>query len=76
MPGGSRRSTVLRVKRPEPCEEAFDSDVRMMATFHRDEDRFKVAVKDAPEVVLEFFSQISGRSRVRGLWASQIVSGG
>ncbi|NIO03031.1 MAG: HAD-IC family P-type ATPase [Proteobacteria bacterium] len=48
----------LNRKLPEVREEAFDSDVKMMATFHRDEDRFKVAVKGAPEVVLEVSSQI------------------
>jgi Ca2+-transporting ATPase len=38
---------------PEVREEAFDSDVKMMATFHQDNHRYQVAVKGAPESVLE-----------------------
>ncbi|MEX0599080.1 MAG: HAD-IC family P-type ATPase, partial [Rhodothermales bacterium] len=34
-------------------EEAFDADVKMMATVHRCGDRYRYAVKGAPEAVLE-----------------------
>jgi Ca2+-transporting ATPase len=38
---------------PEAREEAFDRSVKMMATFHQDGNRYRVAVKGAPEAVLE-----------------------
>lgn len=38
---------------PEALEEAFDPELKMMATFHEDGDRYYVAVKGAPESVLE-----------------------
>ncbi len=38
---------------PRAREEAFDSQSKMMATFHRDGDRYRVAVKGAAEAVLE-----------------------
>ena len=37
---------------PEEMEVAFDSDVKMMATWHRVDDGYRVAVKGAPESVL------------------------
>ena len=43
---------------PEVHEEAFDSDVKMMATFHKDNDRYLVAVKGAPEYILNLSSHI------------------
>lgn len=46
----------LNNRLPETREEAFDSDLKMMATFHRDKGRYRVAVKGAPEVVLEVCS--------------------
>jgi P-type Ca2+ transporter type 2C len=38
---------------PEQREEAFDPEVKMMATFHTDGDGFRVAVKGAAEAVLD-----------------------
>jgi Ca2+-transporting ATPase len=38
---------------PEVREVAFDPDLKMMATFHRQNDHYRVAVKGAPEVVVE-----------------------
>ncbi|PLW81175.1 ATPase [Kineobactrum sediminis] len=38
---------------PEEREEPFDSDTMKMATFHRIEGGFRVAVKGAPEVMLD-----------------------
>ncbi|MCF8145826.1 MAG: cation-transporting P-type ATPase [Deltaproteobacteria bacterium] len=38
---------------PEEREEAFDPDVMMMATFHKVNGQYLVAVKGAPEAVLE-----------------------
>ncbi|MBU0944842.1 MAG: HAD-IC family P-type ATPase [Proteobacteria bacterium] len=39
-------------KYPEEKEVAFDSDIKMMATYHRIESGFRVAVKGAPESIL------------------------
>jgi Ca2+-transporting ATPase len=38
---------------PEAREVAFDPEIKMMATFHDDGDGFLVAVKGAPEAVLD-----------------------
>ena len=43
----------LAEKMPEGREEAFDPDVKMMATFHRRDGKFRVAVKGAGEAVLK-----------------------
>ncbi|NIQ08843.1 MAG: hypothetical protein GWO23_03845, partial [Gammaproteobacteria bacterium] len=34
---------------PEDREDAFDSDTKMMATYHRLESGYRVAAKGAPE---------------------------
>jgi Ca2+-transporting ATPase len=39
-------------QQPETREESFDPEIKMMATFHRRDDGFRVAVKGAPEAVL------------------------
>jgi Ca2+-transporting ATPase len=54
---GIQRDQLLE-KMPEVHEEAFDSDVKMMATFHRENGSYRVAVKGAPESVLEICSRI------------------
>lgn len=46
------RREVLLAEQPEVREEAFDADLRMMATFHERAGRFRIAVKGAPEAVL------------------------
>lgn len=43
---------------PEEREEAFDSETKMMATFHKKSDEYYVAVKGAPEVVLRACSHL------------------
>jgi len=43
----------LSGRMPEEREEAFDADIKMMATFNRDGDGYRVSVKGAPEPVLE-----------------------
>jgi Ca2+-transporting ATPase len=48
---GLRRQELVK-EMPEAREEAFDSEVKMMATFHKRKDRYHVAVKGAPEAVL------------------------
>ena len=47
---------------PEEREEAFDSEVKMMATFNRDGDRYLEAVKGAPEKVLNACSYYQTRA--------------
>jgi Ca2+-transporting ATPase len=53
---GMRRSELLETY-PETREESFDATVKMMGTFHRVEDRYRVAVKGAPEAVLRSCTQ-------------------
>lgn len=43
---------------PEVREEAFVPTVNMMATFHKEDGRYRVAVKGAPESVLEVSSSV------------------
>ncbi len=45
-------------EKPEEREEAFDPDVKMMATFNKQENNYLVAVKGAPESVLNSCSTI------------------
>ncbi|MFB6291701.1 MAG: cation-translocating P-type ATPase [Candidatus Bipolaricaulia bacterium] len=55
---GIRRKELLS-KYPEAREVAFDSDTKMMATYHKRDGNFRVAVKGAPEEV------ISGSNSIR-----------
>ncbi|WP_462322234.1 cation-translocating P-type ATPase, partial [Halochromatium sp.] len=43
---------------PEQREISFDSDLKMMATVHRSDDGFRIAVKGAPESVLDVCDQV------------------
>lgn len=65
---------------PEVREEAFDPKLRMMATVHRGEDGFRVAVKGAPEAVMEraqFVSEAGERrlldDRDRAAWRDRVA---
>jgi len=49
---GLKRAELIGAQ-PELREEAFDPDAKMMATFHRDGEGVRVAVKGAPEAVLD-----------------------
>jgi Ca2+-transporting ATPase len=49
---GMTRQEILQ-RMPEEKEVSFDPEVKMMATYHRDNGGFRVAVKGAPEEVLE-----------------------
>jgi len=68
---GGRRAGILRDDLVERCEEVrreeFDPSVKMMATFHEDEDGIRVAVKGAPEAVLEICSHVFQGERRRTL---------
>jgi P-type Ca2+ transporter type 2C len=52
---------------PEGREEAFDPETKMMATFHRKNGEYLVAVKGAPEAVLEVCRRVQAASRTRPL---------
>jgi Ca2+-transporting ATPase len=54
---GIHREDILETM-PEGREEAFDTDSKMMATFHGVDGEYKVAVKGAPEAVLKACSKI------------------
>jgi Ca2+-transporting ATPase len=46
-----RRPDLVKARK-EIREEAFDSEVKMMATFHEEDGRYYIAVKGAPEPVI------------------------
>jgi Ca2+-transporting ATPase len=54
-----RREKLIE-KKKEIREEAFDSDTMMMATYHQSNGDIEVAVKGAPEKLLEVCSTIIG----------------
>lgn len=54
---GLQRDNLIE-KMPEVQEEAFDPDTKMMATFHKTDHGYRVAVKGAPESILEACSHI------------------
>lgn len=49
---GMERQTLVK-QYPEVREESFDPAVKMMATFNKDGDRYRVMVKGAPEAVIK-----------------------
>ena len=53
--------------RPETREDAFDPDTKMMATFHQEDDAYRIAVKGAPEPVLEACTQILTKDGTKSL---------
>jgi Ca2+-transporting ATPase len=55
--GGIHQKDLVE-KLPEIREEAFDSEVKMMATFHKENNHCRVAVKGASEAVLDVCSSI------------------
>ena len=55
---GLDRATLVETA-PEVREEAFDPDIRMMATFHETDDgEYRVAVKGAPEAVFDVCADV------------------
>ncbi|BAU64397.1 cation-transporting ATPase [Stanieria sp. NIES-3757] len=48
---GINHQEILQ-QQPEVKEEAFDSETKMMATYHETDGKYRVAVKGAPESVL------------------------
>jgi Ca2+-transporting ATPase len=63
---GLERPALLR-DAPELREVAFDPALRMMATVHRLDGAFRVAVKGAPEAVLAVSTRIAGTGGDRAL---------
>jgi len=60
---GMNRNEIIE-KLPEEHEVAFDSDVMMMATYHKQKQKYRVAVKGAPENVVgvcSFFQTEEGQ---------------
>lgn len=53
---------ALRADYPETREHAFDPDLKMMATVHEDGGDYLVAVKGAPEAVLEVCTKVMGET--------------
>lgn len=56
---GVHRQQLLE-EYPEIREEAFSAETKMMATFHEQEGKILVAVKGAPEEVLERCTRVAG----------------
>ncbi|MDY0038778.1 MAG: cation-transporting P-type ATPase [Desulforhabdus sp.] len=54
---GFTREELLKSK-PEEREEAFDPSVMMMATYHKSDGSYLVAVKGAPEAVVDVCSRV------------------
>jgi Ca2+-transporting ATPase len=54
--GVTRKS--LFEKMPELKEEAFDSHIKMMATYNKDGDQIRISVKGAPENVIQCCTKI------------------
>ena len=62
--GGLFRDTLL-ANHPEIAEHAFDTHTRMMATVHEDGTKFLVAVKGAPEAVLDKIVDVANGAGLR-----------
>jgi P-type Ca2+ transporter type 2C len=63
-------------KHPEEREESFDADTKMMATFHEAEGGFRVAVKGAPEAVLEAATRVATEDGGAGELSEDATSDG
>jgi Ca2+-transporting ATPase len=57
----------LLESRPEVREVAFDPDTKMMATFHEEDNGYRIAVKGAPGPVLAASRQIRTRDGLQSL---------
>jgi Ca2+-transporting ATPase len=63
---GIRRAELL-ARAPEIREEAFDPELRMMATIHKEAEGARAAVKGAPEAVLEACTRVADEAGERPL---------
>ena len=57
LKGGINRNELLE-SMPEAREVSFDPSVKMMATYHEENGAFKVAVKGAPETVIDASTRV------------------
>ncbi|MBS3816456.1 MAG: cation-transporting P-type ATPase [Candidatus Thermoplasmatota archaeon] len=64
--GGMERNRLLE-QMPESKEVSFDPSVKMMATYHEKKEGYKVAVKGAPESVLDSSSKVMTSEGVQEL---------
>ncbi len=72
--GGLHRSrSDLLEEMPEEREVSFDPGVKMMATFHRVDGAYRVAVKGAPETLLQRCSRVQTADGTRELDADDIA---
>jgi len=65
---------------PEVRESAFDAEVKMMATFHEQEQGYLVAIKGAPEAVLKASTHVASvdgpadfTDQVKSVWREKII---
>jgi Ca2+-transporting ATPase len=58
-------------KMPEVYEEAFDPDIKMMSTYHKLNGKFYVAVKGAPEAVLDVCAHVLSEKGMRELFTDE-----
>jgi Ca2+-transporting ATPase len=70
---GIRRDTLLQ-NMPEVHEDPFDPDQKRMATVHRINGEFEVAVKGAPEVVVALCNAVQTRGGVVPLGADDAAA--
>lgn len=68
--GGMERDQLLE-HLPEKREVSFDPAVKMMATYHEIEKGFKVAVKGAPENVLEHSTKVMTKDGTKELTSDE-----
>jgi Ca2+-transporting ATPase len=61
------KQSVLNKEMPEVREEAFDPELKMMATFHKANSNFYVAVKGAPESVIGLCNSVMSTGGERAL---------
>jgi Ca2+-transporting ATPase len=61
------KQSVLNKEMPEVREEAFDPELKMMATFHKTNSSYYVAVKGAPESVIGLCESVMGIDGARAL---------
>ena len=66
LTGNKDKATLLR-QYPKVREIAFDSESRMMATYHRSGSGYVIFIKGAPEAVLDHATQISGNGSISKL---------
>lgn len=70
---GLRREQLLQ-QIPEVREDAFDPDLKMMATVHQTDQQYRVVVKGAPESVLKVCSHRQAATGIEAMGNSERVA--